>query len=114
MTWVHRTIIVPEAHVAMARGLAAGIAGSSGEGMWTTGLSADGSAPATHFISAGLMQSEFAELLDAGAEAIFEKAGGALPLAAIQAMLSASIILSDADPHAAMAEAGLKMVQESM
>ena len=61
--WINRTMIVPAAHVDMARALAEGISGPAGAGMWTTGLSADGAEPATHFISAGLIEDSFADLL---------------------------------------------------
>ena len=61
--WINRTMIVPAAHVDMARALAEGISGPAGAGMWTTGLSADGTEPATHYISAGLIEDSFADLL---------------------------------------------------
>jgi hypothetical protein len=46
-----RTFIVPAAHADLARALCALEAG--GAGMFTTGLSADGTEPATHYISTG-------------------------------------------------------------
>ena len=56
MADVFATIIVPAANVAQARTLAAEIPG--GEGMFTSELSASGSAPATHYISSGFMPEE--------------------------------------------------------
>lgn len=63
MIWLHRTIIVPDAHVQFARELAATVAGPAGAGMWTTPLSPTGAEPATHYISAGLIEAPFADLL---------------------------------------------------
>lgn len=59
-TLVYRAIIVPLAHVDLARRLCAGLAGSAGGGMFTTGLAATSDGPATHYISAGLISAEFA------------------------------------------------------
>ena len=61
--WVHRTIIVPAAIVAPARAACAGLAGPGGSGMFTTPLSPTGEAPPTHYISSGLIEAPFADLL---------------------------------------------------
>ena len=63
MSWTHRCLIVPAAHVKFARQLPEAIAGPSGSGMWTTPLSPTGTEPATHFISAGLIDEQFAALM---------------------------------------------------
>ena len=63
MSWVHRCLIVPADHVKFARQLPKAIAGPSGAGMWTTPLSPTGTKPATHFISAGLIDEQFAALM---------------------------------------------------
>ena len=63
MNWTHRCLIVPNAQVEFARSLSAAIAGLSGTGMWTAKLSAGGSEPATHWISAGLISQSFADML---------------------------------------------------
>jgi hypothetical protein len=47
----HRTIIIPASVQPNARALCKGLAGVAGDGMFTTGLSATGKAPATHYIS---------------------------------------------------------------
>ena len=61
--WTHRTIIVPAAVVSAARAACAGLAGPGGSGMFTTPLSPTGEAPPTHFISSGLIEEPFADLL---------------------------------------------------
>lgn len=127
INWTHRCLIVPNAYVALARGLASGIAGASAQGMWSVPLSPTGSLPATHWVSAGLMDENFANLLplttyDAEGNAtttpgqpglIVELAaaqGQTVPLAAVEAMLAACQITLD-DGQAGIARAGLKMVQ---
>ena len=61
--WVHRTLIVPANQVELARSLCAALAGPAGEGMFNTPLSPSGFFPATHYISAGLIEDQFANLL---------------------------------------------------
>ena len=61
--WVHRTIIVPASIAESARAACAGLAGPSGSGMFTTPLSPTGEAPATHYISAGMIEEPFADIL---------------------------------------------------
>lgn len=61
--WVHRTIIVPAAIAGAARAACAGLAGPGGSGMFTTPLSATGMLPATHYISSGMIEDQFASLL---------------------------------------------------
>lgn len=63
MSWVHRCMIVPVDHVDLARSLCATLAGEGGSGMFTTPLSPTGDYPPTHWISSGLIESEFADLL---------------------------------------------------
>lgn len=61
--WVHRTIIVPAALVDAARAACAGLAGPGGSGVFTTPLSATGTLPASHYISSGMIEAPFADLL---------------------------------------------------
>lgn len=61
--WTHRTIIVDADQVELARSLCAALAGPAGEGMFSTPLSASGLFPATHYISAGLIEDKFAAIL---------------------------------------------------
>lgn len=63
MSWVHRCMIVPTEHVELARKLCETLAGPGGAGMFTTPLSTTGVDPATHYISSGLIESDFADLL---------------------------------------------------
>ena len=63
MSWVHRCMIVPTEHVELARKLCETLAGPGGAGMFTTPLSTTGDDPATHYISSGMIESDFADLL---------------------------------------------------
>ena len=64
--YTNLTIILPAAAQALAQGLCVAAAGEAGAGMFTTGLSATGEAPATHFISSGAVESKFAAILPIG------------------------------------------------
>lgn len=61
--WVHRTIIVPAAIAGAARAACAGLAGPGGSNMFTTSISPTGEAPPTHYISSGMIEVPFADLL---------------------------------------------------
>lgn len=130
MIWTHRCLIVPNAQVEFARSLSDAIAGLSGTGMWTAQLSAGGSEPATHWISAGLIAENFAAILPlmtypADAEPIYTpgqaslaaylatKAGFAATEEDVQALFDVSDA-SDQEPQAAMQRLGLQMVVEQM
>lgn len=63
MSWQFRTLIVPAADAPLARQVAATLSPQNGQGMWLTGLSATGNAPATHYVSTGLISPEFAGLV---------------------------------------------------
>ena len=63
-TWTHRTIIVPDAVVIPARMACEALAGAGGSGMYTVPLSPTGALPATHWASSGLIETEFAHLLE--------------------------------------------------
>jgi hypothetical protein len=122
-----RTIIIPASLQTKAQGLTKGLAGTAGDGMFTTGLSATGNAPATHYVSSGPISDDMAALLpctsvDADGNvtttpgmpdavpALAKKAGITTTLAAIKT-LYASIDVSDQEPFAAMARLGLQIVQ---
>lgn len=128
---LHRTIIVPKAKQALSQSLCAGLAGNAGAGMFVVGLSATGNAPATHFISSGLISDDMAYLLpctsvttDAEGKqqitttpghpelvpAIAAKAGITVTRAQIDA-LYAAIDVSDQEPFAAMARLGLQIAR---
>ena len=125
MSWINRTMIVPSEHVDLARALAEGISGPAGAGMWTTGLSADGTEPATHYISAGLVEDTFAALLPlttyttdkdgvessdtAPGDAQFISDKAEAPLAVIEALLEA-VTVTDEPTMTTMGRMGLVMV----
>lgn len=111
MSYVHRVMVVPAKHVDLARALAAGLSGPAGTGMWTRGLSPDGTAPATHYINAGQIGIEFAALMplktystgDDGTETCTVVPGDAetiaaaaeMPLAVITALLDAAEVTEE-------------------
>ena len=127
----HRTIIIPASVQPNARALCKGLAGVAGDGMFTTGLSATGKAPATHYISSGPISHDMAALLpcktvskDADGKDIITTAPGmpeAVPALATKAKISttkakiealyAAIDVSDQPPFVAMARLGLQIVQ---
>ena len=129
---LHRTIIVPKAKQALSQSLCAGLAGNAGAGMFVVGLSATGNAPATHFISSGLISDDMAYLLpctsvstdeepvvatDPGhpelVQALAAKAGITTTLEQINA-LYASIDVSEQEPFVAMARLGLQIVRVAL
>jgi hypothetical protein len=127
----HRCIIIPASRQTKAQGLTKGLAGAAGDGMFTTGLSASGNAPATHYVSSGPISDEMAALLpctsvtkDADGKDVITTLPGmpdAVPALAAKAgitttkaqitALYASIDVSDQEPFTAMARLGLKLVQ---
>ena len=63
MSWSFRTLIVTAADAPLAREIAVTLSPEGGKNMWLAGLSADGSEPATHFVSTGAISPEFAVLM---------------------------------------------------
>lgn len=61
--YTNLTIILQAAAQALAQGFCVAAAGEAGAGMFITGLSATGEAPATHFISSGAVEAKFADIL---------------------------------------------------
>jgi hypothetical protein len=59
---IFRTLILPANVTPLAQEIAATLS-PGGVGMWTTGLSATGAEPATHFISTGFIPPEFAYMV---------------------------------------------------
>ena len=128
MSYTHRVIIVPAPFQALAQGLCEAAAeGDAGKGMFTTGLSADGTEPASHYISSGPITTEFGDLLPLttfdeegepttrpgnveAVEAIADQAGITLPAGAIAALFDA-IDVTELDPWAAMARQGVQIVR---
>jgi len=110
MSLTFRTLIVPDAHVALARQLAATLAGTAGDGMWTAPLSATGSAPATHWISTGWIEESFAELMplsdwrqdEQGAWYEYDGSNGA-PWAVVALAAEAGVVVALAEVEALFA-----------
>ena len=113
--WKHKTMIVSAALVEPARQACALLAGAGGSGMFTTALSADGAEPATHYISAGPIEQQFADLLDAGTDAIVAAAESMqvqIDPVVIDALLAVADI-SQESADVAFERMGLQMVQEA-
>jgi hypothetical protein len=114
MTDVHRCIIVPSSLADDARAMAAA-ASPGGAGMFTSALSADGSEPATFYISSGPIDPEFAEWLESP-EALSAKTtekfgpGGGLTLEQAEQWFSACDVSED-DWQTACARVGVQPVQ---
>jgi len=127
----HRCIIIPASLQTKAQGLTKGLAGTAGDGMFITGLSATGNEPSTHYISSGPISDDMAALLPctsvtqdatgkdvvtttpgqpAAVPALATKAGISTTKAKITA-LYAAIDVSDQPPFEAMARLGLQIVQ---
>ena len=120
-------MIVSDAVVDTCRSLAMLLAGE-GQKLWTTPLSADGAEPATHWISSGLIESQFADLLplseftqdDEGnwqrsghlpgnPALLAELSGGAVTEEQVNAIFGMCDVTLE-EPQSAMARLGLQMV----
>lgn len=129
--YTNLTIILPAAAQALAQGLCVAAAGEAGSGMFTTGLSATGEAPATHFISSGAVESKFADILplstittvdevttversagDVAAVIQLAKDAGQAVDAKTIGGLFAALDVTAQDPFAAMERLGLQLVAE--
>ena len=127
--YTNLTIILPAAAQALAQGLCQAAAGEAGAGMFTTGLSATGEAPATHFISSGAVEPKFADILplstittvdevetvtrsagDVAAVIQLAKDAGQTADAKTIGGLFAALDVTAQDPFAAMARLGLQLV----
>lgn len=130
--WTHRTIIVPASIVESARAACAGLAGPGGSGMFMTPLSTTGEAPPTHYISSGLIEAPFADLLpltsvtydgDGAASTdtrpgdigltvqLAEDAGLQITEAAVAALFAA-VYISEAHSEAVLSFLNLTIIQE--
>ena len=112
--WAHRTIIVTTDVAPTARMLCEMLAGAGGSGMFQTALSADGTEPATHYVSSGPIEQQFADLLDSGAEnihAVVTQAGIEISLEAVQQIMACADISEDA-AEVAFERMGLQLVRE--
>ena len=130
--WTHRAIIVPASIVEPARAACAGLAGPGGSGMFTTPLSPTGEVPPTHYISSGLIEAPFADLLPLTSVSYAEDStpsvetrpgnvalttqlasAAGLPIteAEVSALLAA-VDVSDSAAEDALARLGLKIIIE--
>ena len=129
--YTNLTIILPAAAQALAQGLCVAAAGEAGAGMFTTGLSATGEAPATHFISSGAVETKFADILplstittadevetitrsagDVDAVIQLAKDAGQTVDAKTIGGLFAALDVSEQNPFEAMARLGLQIIAE--
>ena len=127
MQYLHRTMIVPDSIVAIARALADNF-GPASSGMWTTPLSPTGNLPATHWISTGFVGDDFAAVLPlshfvdgvwvtepydpAAFIALCATYGIAAPAVEQITAIMGTVDVSDQQPFAAMERLGLMLVQE--
>jgi hypothetical protein len=103
MSYVHKTMIVPTAIVEQVRALAASFPSTTG--MWAVAVTPEDSDTTTHYISAGMVDSDLAPLMTDHAAL-----AAATGLTAEQAeALLGQCIVSDDEPHAVLAEHGLRL-----
>ena len=125
-----RTLVITAADAPLAREIAAAF-GPGGQGMWVTGLSADGGEPATHYVSSGYIPAEFVSLAPcstwtqdedgqwiaadhhdgdaATVHAYATQAGLSLTLAQVEAIFSAADV-SEQEPFIAMSRLGVQII----
>ena len=103
---VYRCVVVTAEIRDTCRAMVVAMAGPTHADMWSTALSADGSAPATHYINYGPVRVELAAML---ADAATLAAGTGITLEQAQYILSQADVSED-QPEAAMARMGLALV----
>lgn len=110
-TYIHQTMVVPAELAALAQSAAVALAGPPAEGMWTTPLSPTGEAPATHYVSAGMIEDTFvAPMTDAAL--MFELAqqlGAEMTAEQCDALVTASDV-SGEEPFEVFARLGLQLI----
>ena len=128
MVYTHASIIITLAVATALRNVAQKLDRAETNGMFTTGLSATGNAPASHFISSGQVPDTFAAairspaLLNTTAQAAFVKEGLAYPFTLTQVTAAlAGCSISDGTfnnlpetPHQFIARMGLQIVRVSI
>lgn len=132
MTDAFRTLILDAEVTPLAQQIAATLS-PAGSGMWTTGLSPSGTAPATHYISTGYIGPEFAHMVPLqvweqdetghwqlistepgdpeAVTAACNAAGLEVTLEQVDAVYSGADV-TEQEPFTAMARMGLQIVQE--
>ena len=127
-----RTMILPAPHVTLARSICATLAPSGGSAMFAVGLSPDGQAPATHYVSTGFIDEDFANLMPlvswyeldgewhshevspGSAETVVylcAEAGLEVALADVEALFLASDV-TEQEPFVAFGRLGLQLVSD--
>jgi hypothetical protein len=135
MAWSFRTLITTAATTPLARDIAATLSPTAGQNMWLTGLSATGNAPATHYVSTGLISPEFAALVpeqvweqDANGDWVMTGSTPGDPVACYDLCIAGGLTVTQAqvnavyaaadvtqqEPFTAFARLGLLMVQEPL
>jgi hypothetical protein len=136
MNNVQRCMIVPDAWIQLARAMTDSM-GTAAAGMFRVPLSKDGKFPATHWITAGIIDESFASVLPLTRYETVEGETGLKPVTVtpppehlaqlcmklevepppkeiLSAMLAAVHVTENSDPFIDMALLGLKMAQEEM
>lgn len=129
-----RTMIVSAADADLARTIAATLDPANSSGMFETGLSATGTAPATHYVSTGYVSDAFAaplpfqvwEQVDGNWLLVESQPGDAWGVAAmcqedglevtpdqVEVLFEGSDI-TDQEPFTAFGRLGLQLVQETV
>ena len=126
MAYLFRTLILPADCAPTAATLAAGT-DPAGVNMWTTGLSPTGAAPATHYISTGMLGAQFAALLPLKDHKTGEVLSPGLPDTLAALVLQAGLTITAAEiselfaaadvteqnPHQALNRLSLKLIQST-
>jgi hypothetical protein len=129
---IFRTLILTAEVTPLAQQIAATLS-PAGQNMWTTGLSATGETPATHYISTGYIGPEFAHMVPLqvweqdetgywqlirtepgdpeAVTAACNAAGLEVTLEQVDAVYAGADV-TDQEPFTAMARMGLQIVQE--
>ena len=135
MEWAYRNMLVQDSQVVLARSITETLAPSGGQGMFTTALSDDGSLPATYWISSGLIDAEYAQLIPLqewtlDAEGVWQvtvisagmpeivtslcnEAGLEVTLAEVNALFAATDITLET-PQESWARLGIQLVQQEI
>jgi hypothetical protein len=130
---IFRTLVLTAEVTPLAQQIAATLSPAS-SGMWTTGLSPSGTAPATHYISTGYIGPEFAHMVPLqvweqdetgywqlistepgdpeAVTAAYNAAGLEVTLEQVDAVYAGADV-TDQEPFTAMARLGLQIVQEA-
>lgn len=119
MKYVFGTAVVTNAVAVNLRELARRLDKGDCDGMFTTGLSATGELPATHFISTGWVPRAYAAALQSGlklfnaGKAAWEADGDVFPFTQQQvtnALAQCTIVGDDETPEALLERLGLKLI----